>query len=128
MVKRARRSALMLPTLAGCAPPRATGGEELAGQLAGRTAGEPRRCVSAAGGQGLSIIAPGAVGYRVGETLWVSRLGPACSGIRPIDTLILEAGGGRPCRGDPVRAVAMGSRIAGPICILGDFVPYRRAG
>jgi hypothetical protein len=84
--------------------------------------------VSAAGGWGLTILAPGAVGYRAGETLWVSRVGPACSGIRPTDSLILEAGDGRHCRGDSVRAVAMGSRVAGPACILGDFVPYRRSG
>jgi hypothetical protein len=127
MVTRVRVSALLALALANCASTSA-GEDELADPLAGRIAGEPRSCVSPGSGQGMAIIAPGTVGYRAGDTLWVSRLGPPCARVRPMDTLVVEAHGGRHCRGDPVRALPMGSRIAGPVCGLGDFVPYRRAG
>jgi hypothetical protein len=126
MVRRAVRSAFVVLALAGCASSRAGGDEER--RLAGRIAGEPRGCVSATGGAGLTIVSRGAVGYRSGETLWVNRMGPACIGMRPTDILIVEADGSRYCRGDRVRAIAAGSRIPGPTCILGDFIPYRRAG
>jgi hypothetical protein len=124
------RTPILLLLLAGCAASRTGGGgeDELARQLAGRVAAEPRGCVLATGGQGLTIIAPGTVGHRRGDTLWVNRLGPACSGMSPLDTLIVEAHGSQICRGDRVRAVEPGRSIAGPPCILGDFIPYRPAG
>lgn len=129
MVNRALPSAIVLLALAGCASPRASAAsEELDRRLAGRTEGEPRACLSPAAGTGLTIVAPGAIGYRSGNTLWVNRPGPPCSGIRPMDTLIVESPDGRYCRGDPVRAVATGTSIAGPACSLGDFIPYRRSG
>lgn len=125
MVKPVLRPALVLLALSACASSGAGDGEELARALAGRTSGEPRECVSAAPGTGLTILAPGALGYRDGDTLWVNRLAPACSGIRPMDILIAEVHDGRYCRGERVRAVAPGSSIARPACILGEFVRYR---
>ena len=124
-----RTPILLLLAVAGCVAPRAAGGEdELSGRLAGRTAGEPRSCISATAGRSLTVIARGAIGYRSGDTLWVNRLGSGCSGMDPLDTLIVETHGSQYCRGDHVRAIEPGRSIAGPVCILGDFVPYERAG
>jgi hypothetical protein len=55
----------------------------------------------------------------------VSRLRAECPGLQPLDTLIVEVHGGRYCRNDQFRAVETGASIPGPICLLGDFVPYR---
>ena len=40
--------------------------------------------------------------------------------------LVTEPTGSQYCRGDIVRTFDRSSRIPGPACILGDFVPYRR--
>lgn len=128
MVRRLARPTLAVLLLAACAAPRLGGGDELAPQLAGRAAGQPRSCLPTTGGAGLTIVAPGVFAHRGGDVLWINRLAPACSGIRSTDTLIFEPHGGQHCRGDPVRALERGRSIPGPACILGDFVPYRRSG
>jgi len=39
---------------------------------------------------------------------------------------VTEPIGSQYCRGDIVRSFDRQSRIPGPACILGDFVPYTR--
>jgi hypothetical protein len=41
--------------------------------------------------------------------------------------LVTEPVGSYHCRGDIVRSIDRYSRIPGPSCILGDWVPYRRS-
>lgn len=96
-------------------------------ELAGRTAGEPESCVSWRSTQSLHATGTGQFVYRDGSTIYVNRPFHECRGFRPTDTLIVELrGGSRYCRGDQVRSVRPGSSIAGPLCVLGDFTPYRR--
>ena len=115
--------------LAGCAATGIDGPsrdqEALSRELEGRVAGEPQPCLSGASSATLTIIDSRTLAYREGRTLWVSRLRAECPGLQPLDTLIVEVHGGRYCRNDQFRAVETGASIPGPICLLGDFVPYR---
>ena len=95
-------------------------------ELAGRVAGEPRSCISAGTSQGLQVVSGRTMVYRTGETVWVNRPLRGCTGLRPLANLLVETHGNRYCRGDHVRALEPGGYIAGPACVLGDFVPYRR--
>lgn len=120
----------LLFALAGCAAvgQREDDGAELARQLAGRVAGEPQNCVSISQSGPLEIVDRQTIAYRVGSTIYVNRLRSECPGLRPLNTLIVETHGSRYCRGDRVRTLEPGVSIPGPICPLGDFVPYRLPG
>lgn len=126
------RSLLLLAALAGCAGmgpgPETREQEAFARELAGRTAGAPESCVPTVQGQSLRIVDRRTIAYDRGGTIWVNRLHRDCPGLRPFNTLIVEVHGGQYCRGDHVRGLEPGASIPGPICILGDFVPYRRSG
>ena len=125
----------LLPLLiltAGCA---ATGTDvssrdqqALAEELTGRSAGKAQACVPARQAQSLQIVDRRTIVYRDFDTVYVNRLDADCPGLRPFNTLIIEANGSQYCRGDRVRAVEPGSSIPGPFCVLRDFVPYRKAG
>jgi hypothetical protein len=88
--------------------------------------GPGRSCITPAPAEGLTIIEDGAIGLRSGGTLWVNRLPARCPGLRVGNTLIVEIHGSQICRGDHVRPIEPAAAIPGPVCILGDFVPYRR--
>lgn len=103
---------------------RRSGEDQLAAELAGRVAGEPQDCIPGMTGQSLRVIDERTLAYRRGRTLWVNRLRSECPGLDPVSTLIVEVQGDRYCRGDRVRELEPGSSIPGPICILGEFVPY----
>jgi hypothetical protein len=119
-----RLLAFLLLTAASAGPSR--GERELASELAGRSAGEPRECVSASPGSGLTARGRQALVYRRGETLWVNRLAAACPGLDEMSQIIIEVQGSRYCRGDHFRTREPGLSIPGPICVLGNFTPYRR--
>lgn len=117
----------LLLALSGCAAlgDREDEGAELARQLAGRSAGAPQSCVPIAQATSLEIVDRQTLAYRVGSTTYVNRLPTDCPGMRPFNTLIVETHGSQYCRLDRVRALEPGSSIPGPICPLGDFIPYR---
>jgi hypothetical protein len=121
--------ALLSLLVAGCAGPSATGptrdAEALRRDLAGRTAGPAVSCVAASTGQTLRIVDDRTLVYERGSSLWVNKVD--CPGMRPMDTLVIEVSGSQYCRGDRFRAASTGTSIPGPVCILGDFTPYRRA-
>jgi hypothetical protein len=123
------RSLILLLLLAGCAAQarQRSGGDGLERELARRTAGDARACVSAGPQQNLVVAGRRAIVLRRGDTVWVNRLSDSCPGMDMFGTLILEVHGGQYCRGDRVRSLSAGSSIPGPACILGDFVPYRKA-
>ena len=95
-------------------------------ELAGRTAGQPRRCIPIQRTEGLRLGGERVILYGGGRTLWVNRLGEDCMGMNRNDILVVEPVGGSYCQGDRVRSVDPVSRLPGPGCILGEFVPYRR--
>lgn len=115
---------------AGCAagdgPTTRAAQGELAQALAGRTPGEARHCVPILSARALRVIDAQTLLYDAGDTIWVNRLEGRCPGLRASDPLIVEPTGSQYCRGDRIRSLDPVSRIPGPICILSDFVPYRR--
>lgn len=119
----------LLVFAAGC---RATipGGEDSAdawrSELAGRTPGPARPCISDFPGQSLRAVDSATVAFGFGRTIWVNRLAAACPSLSPYNVLIVERSGGQICRGDRIRGLEPGSTIAGPSCNLQDWVPYRR--
>jgi hypothetical protein len=116
---------LLISSLGSCAvtpPAREDRGADL---LAGRTAGKPQSCVTLFANENLTIIGNDRVGYRDGNTIWVSRPQSPCEGLDPTNTLLIERHGSQLCRGDQIRVIRPPTGAPGPICVLGDFVPYR---
>ena len=95
-------------------------------ELVGRTAGLPQNCVTTTQLDVLrpSENAPHVMLYGSGRTIWANNLGSCRFGYD--DILVMQLYGSQLCRGDIVRSLDRLSRIPGPACVLGDFVPYRR--
>lgn len=113
--------------LASCAAPDPSATSRQASELTGRTAGPAQRCVLLDGQQTLRISNTDShmVLYGGGKTVWANDLGPGC-GFGTNDLLISEPSGSHYCRGDIVHSVDRYSRIPGPSCVLGEFVPFNR--
>lgn len=113
--------------LAACVAAPATVELRRASELAGRTAGPPRRCVpierdvalTIANGDSHTLL------YGRGRTVWANDLGPDC-GFAANDTLIVQPVGASYCHGDLVRSINPVSGNRGPACFLNEFVPYQR--
>ena len=76
--------------------------------------------------QGLRTVNRSTLVYGSGRTVWVNRVDPRCSGFSQWDLLVVEPIGSQYCRGDLVRTIDPVSKIPGPACRLGDFVPYTK--
>ncbi|HEX8644093.1 MAG TPA: DUF6491 family protein [Allosphingosinicella sp.] len=120
---------ILFAVLAGCAAAGSLEDRErtaLARDLAGRSAGEPRRCVPAVQGVSLNAVDRRTLVYDTPGTLYVSRLRTDCPSLRPDSTIVVEAYGDQYCANDRIRALDPGTTIPGPLCLLGEFTPYRR--
>ena len=95
-------------------------------ELAGRTAGAPQRCVLNEQNKSLRAANASTILYGSGQTIWVNRLGGDCPGMDYMDALVVEPTGSQYCRGDRIRPIDPTNPFPGPVCILGDFVPYTR--
>ena len=95
-------------------------------ELAGRSPGAPQRCALIDRLEALRVSESDrhTLVYGTGRTIWANSLGQ-CT-LRPADVLVTESLGSYYCRGDLVRSFDRLSRIPGPTCVLGDFVPYTR--
>jgi len=105
-------------------PPGSTPGQ--ATELSGRTAGPAQRCVIIQPSEALRI-ADGdrhTLIYGTGRTIWANHLGSCGFGLD--DALVTEPIGSHYCGGDVVHSFDRFSKIPGPACVLGDFVPYSR--
>lgn len=112
--------------ISSCTRPAQPPGAAFAQQLAGYVAGAPKTCVSSFPDQNLHAVDSQTIAYGYGRTISVNRLGGACPGLSPYNTIIVDAHGGEYCRGDRVRGLEPGAGIPGPWCNLGDWVPYRK--
>lgn len=130
-------TAFVLPTLlvASCAPVDSTPkpltekqGITLAKQLDGKVAGAPQRCISDHNATNLIRISDNILLYRVsGRLVYENRLRGGCPGLaRDNDVIVSEQYGTQKCSGDLIRLVDRTSGIQGPVCSLGEFVPYRK--
>lgn len=117
---------LLASVVASCMQSNAPIDAPLSHELAGRAVGAPQACIPTMSNDSLSAIDSTTLVYRSGTTIYLNHPSAPCSAIAPFNTLIVEAQAGHYCRGDRVRGLEPGATIAGPVCILGDWVPYRR--
>lgn len=122
------RALMLIPTaaavLAGCATPATPSGNAFASEVAGRVPGRPMSCVTTFPDQNLRVLDPATLAYGYGRTVYVNHLAAPCPALSQFNTLIVEAQGGQYCRGDRIRGREPGAIIPGPICNLGDWIPY----
>jgi hypothetical protein len=122
------RSSLFILALAmgSCAAPPPDSAPRQAVELVGRTAGPAERCVLIQPQQALRL-ADGdrhTLLYGSGKTIWANHLG-SC-GFGRDDVFVSEPIGSYYCRGDVIHSFDRFTRIPGPACVLGEFVPYTR--
>ena len=115
-----------LAVLAGSCAPAQPPSRAALSELAGRTAGAPQQCVPTRQTANLRIADRQTVVYGSGRTIWVNRLASDCLRTGPTHVLVVEPLGSQYCRGDRVHSVDPVTKIPGPFCRLGDFVPYTR--
>jgi hypothetical protein len=96
--------------------------------LGGKVAGEPVRCISGSTASNVIRVSDDMLLYRVsGRLVYQNQLRGSCPGLaRDSDVIVSEQYGSQLCSGDTIRLVDRMSKIPGPVCILGDFVPYRK--
>lgn len=111
---------------ANACSPAASPGVGLAQETAGRIAGPAHSCISSDAGQGLRVLDAQTLAYGWGRTLYINHLDPGCPGISSTSTLLVDRLGPQYCRGDRVQGLEAGASIPGPMCVLGDWVPYRK--
>jgi Family of unknown function (DUF6491) len=130
-------SLLILPlsTLAACSNMESTPApltekqtERLDKELAGKTAGKPVNCISTFNSDNMVRISDDILLYRVsGNLVYKNNLRFSCPGLaRDNDIIVSEQFGGQKCKGDLLKLVDRTSGIPGPVCSLGEFVPYRK--
>lgn len=121
--------------LAACAPVDSTPmpltekqSAKLSKELAGKVAGESVNCISDFQSTNLVRVSDDILLYRVSSRLvYENRLRYSCPGLaRDDDIIVTEQFGSQKCRGDIIKLVDRYSGIQGPVCSLGEFVPYRK--
>ena len=134
-------SALLLaagPLLASCAPAGSADAgaaaltpkqaEILQKHLGGKVAGELVRCLPNFRTNETIRVSDNILLYRSGSTVYRNELRGACPGLaRSGDIMVIRQYGSSTCSGDVFHLVDHSSGIRGPTCMLGDFVPYRKA-
>ena len=114
-------------TLVSCSPVATPSGADLASETAGRVAGPARSCIHSSSADNLRPLDQRALAFGSGQTVYVNHFAQPCTAMSPTAALIVEpAIGGQYCSGDRIRPLEPGSTIAGPYCVLGDWIPYHR--
>lgn len=102
------------------------GEAELAKMLEGYVAGEPVRCLARHRSDRMRVIDDTALVFRSGGTIYVNRTS-APEFIDDFDVPVFRSFGGDLCRLDRVEFVDRVGGIGGPVALLEDFIPYRKA-
>jgi len=76
---------------------------------------------------GLRIAGRSAFTYGDGRTVYLNTVQGGCGSFSRWDVLVTEPIGTQYCQGDLVRSFDPVSKIPGPACRIGAFVPYSRA-
>lgn len=98
-------------------------------EIGGAVPGKPVSCISHSGQANIIRVSDDMLLYRVsGRLTYQNRLRGPCPGLaHDRDIMVTEQFGSQQCRGDIIRLVDRIGGIAGPFCILGEFIPYRKA-
>jgi hypothetical protein len=101
----------------------------LSKELDGKLAGAPVNCISNFQGTNTIRVSDDILLYRVsGRLVYQNNLRGSCPGLgRDDDIIVTETFGGQYCNGDLIKLVDRSSGIQGPVCSLGQFVPYKKA-
>lgn len=97
--------------------------------LAGKVAGKPQQCIKGVGRLNALRVSDGLIIYRVNSKLvYRNELRGRCPGLADKDKVIVAnfSRHGH-CQGDGFRLVDRFNGIMGPVCALGEFVPYKAA-
>jgi Family of unknown function (DUF6491) len=98
-------------------------------QIGGKVAGTPVSCISTLQSDAVIRVSDDMLLYKVsGRLVYQNRLKSPCPGLASDrDIMVTEQFGSQQCRGDIIKLVDRIGGIPGPFCVLGDFVPYRKA-
>ena len=98
-------------------------------QIGGKVAGEAVSCISNLRHTDIIRVSDDMLLYKAsGRLVYQNRLRSPCSGLASDrDIMVTEQFGSQQCRGDIIKLVDRVGGIPGPFCVLGDFVPYRKA-
>ena len=98
-------------------------------QIGGKVAGEAVSCISSAQHTDIIRVSDDMLLYKVsGRLVYQNRLKSPCRGLASDhDIMVTEQFGSQQCRGDIIKLVDRIGGIPGPFCVLGDFVPFRKA-
>ena len=120
-------SICLVSVLAGCAapPPTLLNNAPIA-DIAGMVAGAPQRCAGTTQSEGLRAANRNTLLLRRGRSVWVNQLQDGCGGFGQWDVIVTEPIGTQHCEGDLVRSFDPVTKIPGPACRLGAFIPYIR--
>ena len=120
-------TACLVPVLAGCtAPPPTTPINAPIAEIAGRVAGPPQRCVVTTQSEGFRAANRNTLLLRRGKSIWVNQVQGGCGSFGQWDVLVTEPIGTQYCEGDLIRSFDPVSKIPGPTCRLGAFIPYTK--
>ncbi len=130
-------SLVMLASVSACAPMGSASGPSpiaekqaqlLAKELSGKVAGTPLNCLPHNQTDNVIRISDDILLYRrSSNVVYQNKLRYPCHGLaRDNDILVTETFGGSLCKGDLLKLVDRTSGIQGPVCSLGEFVPYRK--
>ena len=117
----------IVPVLAGCAaPPPPVANNAPIAEIAGMVAGAPQRCVGTTQSEGFRSVNRNTLVLRRGRSVWVNQLQGGCGGFGQWDVIVTEPIGTQHCEGDLIRSFDPVSKIPGPACRLGAFIPYTK--
>lgn len=105
-------------------PPPTGPDEKLAEALVGKVAEAPRSCIDLDEARAGEVFRDVIV-YRTSRALNYVNSTPGCRTFSSDPIFVNKVFGSRLCRGDTVQFVSRSGGIPGPVCVLGDFTPYR---
>ncbi len=99
--------------------------------VAGKVAGAPLSCLPNHRADDMVVIDDNTLAFRDGSRrTWVNTLRGGCSNIGSGNYALVtrQYGGTGLCRGDIAQVADLSNGFTVGSCVLGDFVPYTRAG
>lgn len=101
--------------------------QKLANALAGRTGGQPVKCINER--SKMQIVDDGTILFRDRGIIYVQRPRGGCHGLSNGMSLIRESfGTTRICSGDINQIIDVRTGFGTGACTYGEFVPYRKVG
>jgi hypothetical protein len=95
--------------------------------LTGKVAGKPRQCLDSFSNGNAIRVSDDFLLYRVSSKLvYRNELRGSCPGLaNDNDIMVIRSFTGDHCKGDQFQLVDRLSGISGPVCVFGEFVPYK---